>query len=343
MNIFIPGINGFIGSWLARRILSRTDWHIVGLDLHSYNLENHPESILNHPRLQFHEGNVLKDDALIEKCIQNADVVIPLAAIANPSLYIKDPLRVFELDFESNLKIVKWCATYKKRIIFPSTSEVYGMCPDASFDEETSHLVVGPVQKERWIYSCSKQMLDRVIYAYGKHKGLSFTLFRPFNWMGPKLDTIHAKNDGDSRAFTQFLSNGFYGRPIKLVGGGLQKRAFIYIDDAIDALMLILENKNGVATNQIFNIGNPANNFSVKDVAEIVINTLKRHPHPKNHVEKTTIEIESPESYFGEGYQDTDLRVPSIQKAKKELGWEPHVSLEEAVEKTVSYYLRYEF
>ena len=105
-------------------------------------------------------------------------------------LYVQDPLRVFELDFEANLDIIRHVREYKKRIIFPSTSEVYGMCPDSEFDEEKSHLVTGPINKERWIYSTSKQLLDRVIYAYGKHKDLSYSLFRPFNWYGPRLDNI---------------------------------------------------------------------------------------------------------------------------------------------------------
>jgi nucleoside-diphosphate-sugar epimerase len=109
-------------------------------------------------------------------------VVLPLAAIATPSTYVSDPLKVFKLDFEANLDIVKLAVAYKTRLIFPSTSEVYGMCTDELFDEELSHLVLGPISKQRWIYSCSKQLLDRVIYAYGIHEGLNYTIFRPFNF-----------------------------------------------------------------------------------------------------------------------------------------------------------------
>ena len=119
---------------------------------------------------------------------KKCDVVLPLVAIATPASYTREPLRVFELDFEANLDIVRKCVRYGKRVLFPSTSEVYGMSSDASFDEENSNLVLGPIHKQRWIYSCSKQLLDRVIYAYGQQQGLHFTLFRPFNWIGPKLD-----------------------------------------------------------------------------------------------------------------------------------------------------------
>ncbi len=128
-------------------------------------------------------------------------------AIATPATYVIDPLRVFELDFEANLDIVRKCVRYKKRVLFPSTSEVYGMSTDREFDEETSNFVLGPINKQRWIYACSKQLMDRVIHAYGMKQGLKYTLFRPFNWVGPKLDNILEPKEGSSRVLTQFIGN----------------------------------------------------------------------------------------------------------------------------------------
>ncbi len=145
---------------------------------------------------------------------QKCDVVLPLVAIATPIEYTRNPLRVFELDFEENLRIIRYCVKYRKRVVFPSTSEVYGMCTDASFDEDKSNLIVGPVNKPRWIYSVSKQLLDRVIWAYGEKEGLRFTLFRPFNWMGPRLDSLNAARIGSSRAITQLILNLVEGTPI---------------------------------------------------------------------------------------------------------------------------------
>ena len=136
------------------------------------------------------------------------------------------PLRVFELDFEANIDIVRHCVKYNKRLIFPSTSEIYGMSPDAVLDEESSNLVYGPINKQRWIYAASKQLLDRVIYAYGVRDNLDYTLFRPFNFIGPNLDNVEEPKEGSSRVFTQFLSNVLYRRPIKLVDGCSQKRSF---------------------------------------------------------------------------------------------------------------------
>ena len=204
-------------------------------------------------------------------------MVLPLVAIATPAVYVREPLAVFELDFEENLRIVKQAVRYGKRVVFPSTSEVYGMCPDAEFDEDSSPLVYGPISKQRWIYSCSKQLLDRVIWAYGT-KGLQFTLFRPFNWFGPHLDDIDSPKEGSSRVLTQFLHNILYGEPIKLVDGGTQRRSFTYISDGIDCLMKILENRGGAADGGIFNIGNPANDLSIRELAQRMIAAVAAHP-----------------------------------------------------------------
>jgi len=102
---------------------------------------------------------------------------------------------------------VRHCVKYGKRLLFPSTSEIYGMSPDAVLDEESSPLVYGPINKQRWIYAASKQLLDRVIYAYGVRDNLDYTLFRPFNFIGPNLDNPEEPKEGSSRVFTQFLSN----------------------------------------------------------------------------------------------------------------------------------------
>ncbi len=177
---------------------------------------------------------------------------------------MKNPLAVFELDFEENLRIIKMAGKYGKRVVFPSTSEVYGMCPDKEFDEDRSPLVYGPIAKPRWIYSASKQLLDRVIAAMGTAQGLKYTLFRPFNWYGPHLDNVDAPKEGSSRVLTQFLHNILYGVPIKLVDGGAQRRCFTYIEDGIDGLMTILENPKGKADSQIFNLGNPQADLSIE-------------------------------------------------------------------------------
>src|SRR5947208_14134859 len=159
MKVLILGVNGFIGNALTHRIVTTTDWHVYGMDLSSSKLDHS----LGHPQFHFIEGDITINREWIEYHVRKCDVVLPLVAIATPATYVQDPLRVFELDFEANLDIVRKCVRYRKRVAFPSTSEVYGMNADKEFDEETSTFVLGTINKTRWMSACSKQLLDCVI------------------------------------------------------------------------------------------------------------------------------------------------------------------------------------
>lgn len=334
-NILVLGVNGFIGSHLTAAILQKTDWHVYGMDLADDRLTEH----LTNDRLHFTAGDITTNHDWIAQQIERCDVVLPLVAIATPSTYVSDPIKVFELDFEANLKIIRLALHAHTRVIFPSTSEVYGMCADQGFDEEKSNLVVGPIHKERWIYSCSKQLLDRVIYAYGKHEGLQYTIFRPFNWIGPKQDNVLAAKNGSSRVVTQFISNILHGNNIQLVDGGKQQRCFTYIDDAIEALLKIIANKDGCADSKIFNIGNPNNNVSILELATTILELVKTYPAYQARAEKVKIVLADSADYYGSGYQDVLTRVPAIANAAKYLNWQPTTDWHTALHKILDYYL----
>jgi UDP-4-amino-4-deoxy-L-arabinose formyltransferase / UDP-glucuronic acid dehydrogenase (UDP-4-keto-hexauronic acid decarboxylating) len=152
------------------------------------------------------------------------------------------------------------------------------MCNDEEFNEEKSRLIRGPICKQRWIYSCSKQLLDRVIWAYGIKHGLKFSLFRPFNWIGPRLDSLSSARIGGSRAITQLILNLVEGTPIQLVDGGEQRRCFTDVSDGIECLYRIVENKKENCNGMIINIGNPANELSIKDLAHMLVSELESHP-----------------------------------------------------------------
>ncbi|KFF72659.1 UDP-4-amino-4-deoxy-L-arabinose formyltransferase [Pectobacterium brasiliense] len=334
--VLILGVNGFIGNHLTERLLRDDRYEIYGLDISSDAIAR----FLGDPRFHFVEGDISIHNEWIEYHIKKCDVILPLVAIATPIEYTRNPLRVFELDFEENLKIVRDCVRYNKRIVFPSTSEVYGMCDDKEFDEDTSRLIVGPINKQRWIYSVSKQLLDRVIWAYGAKNGLRFTLFRPFNWMGPRLDTLDAARIGSSRAITQLILNLVEGSPIKLVDGGAQKRCFTDIHDGIEALFRIIENRNGQCDGQIINIGNPHNEASIRELGEMLLTSFNAHPlRDRFPPFAGFIDVES-SSYYGKGYQDVEHRTPSIRNAKRLLAWEPTVKMDQTVAETLDYFLR---
>jgi nucleoside-diphosphate-sugar epimerase len=325
--ILILGVNGFIGHHLSRKLLADTDWDVFGLDLQ----DDRVAGFKDHPRFHFVEGDITINKEWVEYQVRKCDVVLPLVAIATPATYVKDPLRVFELDFEANLPIIRHCVKYKTRVIFPSTSEVYGMCRDAEFDPYKSELVLGPVPKSRWIYSCSKQLLDRVIWSHGERDGLAFTLFRPFNWIGSGLDSIDTPKEGSSRVLTQFLGQIVRGENIQLVDGGAQMRSFTYVDDAIDALTKIIENPNGIADGKIYNIGNPKNNYSIRQLAEMMVEVGKSRPEYREFAQKVKLIDVTAQRYYGEGYQDIQTRVPFIGNTCEELNWAPTTDMRQAL------------
>ncbi len=191
--------------------------------------------------------------------------------------------------------------------------------------------MLGPISKQRWIYSCSKQLMDRVIWAYGSEGRLDFTLFRPFNWIGAGLDNIHTPKEGSSRVITQFFGHIVRGEEIKLVDGGTQKRAFTYIDDGVDALMKIIDNRNGIATGKIYNVGNPRNNFSVRELATMMIDLALKYPEYREQAKQVKMVDISSGTYYGAGYQDVQNRVPKIENTRAELDWEPKVNMEQAL------------
>ena len=334
MKIFVTGVNGFIGTHFLENVLVKRDWEVTGFDISDYNLA----PFANNPKFRFIKGDIFKDGAIIEEEIKKCDVVLPLAGVAKPGYYIEKPVWTFELDFEQNLKVVRWCAEHGKRVIFPSTSEVYGMSSDSELKEDESPLITGPIKKMRWIYSCSKQMMDRVIFAYGQESGLKFSLFRPFNWIGPRIDTFRDAEERKARSITQFIYDVVKRHEITLVNGGSQRRSFTWIGDGIDGLVEIIADKNNNANGEIFNIGNPANNYSIKEMAEMIIEEAKKFPCFAEAANATVLKVMDANTYYGKSYDDMQNRIPSVEKMKTFFGWEPKATLRDAIRYTLDWH-----
>ena len=336
MNVLIIGANGFIGSHLSYAILDQTDWCVFAIDINSHYLNE----LRDHPRFTFIEGDISINQEWIENHIKECDVVLPLVAIAQPKIYVERPIDVFTLDFEENLKIIRWVHKYNRRLIFPSSSEVYGMSEDQKFSEDNSNFVYGPIHKTRWIYASSKQLLDRLIYAYGRDEGLNYTVFRPFNWIGPRLDSLEIARVGNSRVLTQFICNLIDGEDLLLVGGGVQKRTFTDISDGIEALMNILQNESN-SRSKIFNIGNPDNVISIKELAHLTRNSFSKIAGVPIHNLPQIRSVKEEDYYgMGKGFQDIDLRVPSIKIAMKTLNWKPSIDLKQGIDSAIESFLK---
>lgn len=332
MKVLVLGAGGFIGSNLVDHLLREGIHDVVGVDMSSNKLAG-----ISGPRFQFIELDVTKSGDAIGALVAGSDVVVDLVAYANPSLYISAPLDVIRLNFVVNLETIEHCVRHGKRLIQYSTSEVYGKPSGPTYREDESDLVVGPISKQRWVYSASKQLLERVIHAYGLSGDLEYTVVRPFNFIGPRFDyLVPAGTMGGPRAFSHFMSALLTGGPIHLVDGGEQRRSFTYIDDANEAFSVLLDNPKAI--NEAFNIGNPANDISIRESVALMMRLYEEFTGitPQNEI----VDI-SGEAFYGAGYEDSNRVVPDISKLEA-LGWRPRYNLEQTFGATMASYLEHD-
>jgi UDP-apiose/xylose synthase len=340
----ILGCGGFIGSHLIDRILSSKAYRVIGMDLSSTKISRH----LSDNNFTFVKSDIYHTKKLKEY-IEESDTIISLAALCNPSLYNTTPLRVIENNFTQPLRVAGLCATLKKRLIHFSTCEVYGRTLSSYggkngglrselFNEDDSPFVLGPVRAQRWTYACAKQLHERVIYANGLENGLAYTIVRPFNFIGPRMDFIPGVDgEGLPRVIACFMEALLFDKPLKLVDGGKNKRCFTYIDDAINAIMAIIREPEKTR-GEIFNVGNPGNECSIRELA-FRMKDIYCAITGKNVKDCGKIINVSSERFYGKGYEDSNRRVPDISKAKKLLKWSPTVGLDEALTKTILAYI----
>ncbi len=348
MRILSLGCGGFIGSHLTERLL-KEGHAVVGVDTHTDKIEE----FIDHENFTFLDVDICQPGFDLDSLVKDTDLTIDLIAYANPGIYVRNPLEVFRLNFTENLKIAEACVRQGKRLIQFSSCEVYGktiaaVAPDkvkdpedpelATFSEDTTAMIMGPVTKHRWIYACAKQLLERVLHAYGLEGKLTYSIIRPFNFIGPKIDYLPSETDGVPRVFSYFMEALIQGTQMKLVNGGLQRRCYTYIDDAIDCIYLIVENENNACDNQIFNVGSPYNEVTIRQLAETMRDIYAEEFGGPEAKLPEIVEVTA-EEFYGEGYEDSDRRIPDTTKIQTLLGWEPKYGLHELLRRTMAYYV----
>ncbi|KAK6926602.1 NAD-dependent epimerase/dehydratase [Dillenia turbinata] len=352
MKICLIGGGGFIGSHLCEKLMAETSHKVVVIDVFSDKIDHLlQKSCPSVDRIEFHKINI-KNDSRFETLIKSADITVNLAAICTPADYNTRPLDTIYSNFLDAIPVVKYCTESGKRLIHFSTCEIYGktigsflpndhpLRKDPKFyllKEDVSPCIFGPVEKQRWSYACAKQMIERLIFAEGAEHGLKFTIVRPFNWIGPRMDFIpgvDGPNDGVPRVLACFSNNLLRGEPLKLVDGGQSQRTFCYIKDAIEAVLLMIENPSR-ANGQIFNVGNPNNEVTVKELAELMIKVYAK-VSGDDASNLTTMEVSS-KDFYGVGYDDSDKRIPDMTIITQQLGWNPKTSLEDLLDTTLEY------
>ena len=176
------------------------------------------------------------------------------------------------------------------------------------------------------------------ISLFGLENDLKYTIIRPFNFIGPKIDYLLDETDGTPRVFSYFMDALINGTKMKLVDGGDHRRCYTYIDDAIECLYRIVENLEGCCDQQIFNIGSPQNEVSIRQLAELM-RKIYSEKFKDPFVPLPEIVSVSSIEFYGQGYEDSDRRIPNISKARRLLGWDPKYDLIQTLESTMSYYV----
>jgi UDP-apiose/xylose synthase len=344
--IALLGCGGFIGSHFLDVFLADPDVRIEGWDWVQTKIEPH----LSNPRFRFHSGDIYAQSDL-EALVSECDVVVSLAAICNPSQYNTKALDVIESNFIQARKIADLCAKLGKWLIQFSTSEVYGQTlahwagtgasrPELyEMGEEEAPLLLGPVSSQRWSYACAKQLLERWVYALHKERGLAFTLIRPFNFLGPRMDFLPGREgEGLPRVLACFTAALLDRKPLPLVDGGTARRTFLAVEEAVGALRLMIAQPDR-AQNRTFNLGNPANETTIRGLAELMRKTAADITGDASYLSLPLIDV-SAEEFYGEGYADSDRRMPRIERAVELLGWKPERGLPEILRHTLEYAFR---
>jgi UDP-apiose/xylose synthase len=322
--ITVLGAGGFIGSHLVPALVARFECEIDAVDIDFGKLE------FEHPRLRLHEARI-EEPGLVQELVAHSQLVISLTALCNPALYSTVPLAVIDGNYTHLVPVVNACAEQRVRLIHFSTSEVYGRRaldgdghPTRTMREADTGLFLGPVERERWTYACAKQLLERVIWANGRHRALSFTIVRLFNVIGPRMDFLPGiDGDGVPRVLAMFMSALLRGEPLKLVDGGHQRRSFMAVQDLIEAVCRIVERPDA-CRNQILNLGNPENDVSIAALAHLLSELFVSRVAGARPTGTCNV---AAAALYGEGYDDSTARIPDIDKAKQLLDWRPRQSL----------------
>ena len=343
------GCGGFIGSHLLDQLLARSDIRVIGWDGSTEKIQHH----LGNPRL--HMRHTPLDRTTLpqfDSDVAEADWVINLAAICNPSQYNTEPLRTIHSNFIESYPIVETVNARQKPLIHFSTSEVYGRTiasyvPESGYDKpelyvmdaDRTPMVLGSIAAQRWTYACAKQLLERLIYAYHKEHGLRFAIIRPFNFFGPRMDYLPGiEGTGTPRVLACFIAALLRGEPLQLVDGGTALRTITSIHDAVDAVLGILERPE-LALNHFYNIGCPENELSIRELAEAARNVYAEITGDASYRDHPIKDVTS-EEFYGEGYEDCDRRALSIEQEMRLLNWRPKRGVHAILTETLLYYHR---
>ena len=308
MRYLLTGGAGFIGSHLAEELIARGD-QVVVLDNLSTGSANNLSSVKE--KTEFQEGNIL-DKAVIEKLVSESDFVVHLAAALGVFNIVNKPLESLKTNLQGSEVVLEACDKYKKPVLIASTSEIYGKNDKVPLNEEDDRIIGHPL-KSRWSYSEAKAVDESLAYFYYLESKLPIRIVRFFNTVGPRQVGHYGM------VVPRFVSAALKNEPLSVYGSGDQIRCFCHVDDAVRALLLVMDSEK--ALGQVFNVGNNKQ-ISIMELAKKVIEITGS---------KSSIEKIAYENAYPEGFEDMQMRVPDISKIKQVLGWSPEINLDQII------------
>ncbi|ASY09836.1 UDP-glucose 4-epimerase [Candidatus Nanopelagicus limnes] len=308
MKYLITGGAGFIGSHLVEKLIARGDQVVVFDNLSTgsaRNLSAIKEGI------KFEQGNIL-DKAAIDKLVSESDYVVHLAAVLGVFNIVNKPLESLKTNLQGSEVVLEACDKYRKPVLIASTSEIYGKNDKVPLSEEDDRIIGHPL-KSRWSYSEAKAVDESLAYFYYLENKLPIRIVRFFNTVGPRQIGHYGM------VVPRFVSSALKNEPLSVYGSGEQIRCFCHVDDAVRALLLVMDSDKTVG--QVFNIGNNQQ-ITIMELAQKVIELTGS---------SSTIAKIAYEKAYPEGFEDMQRRVPDISKIKKVLGWSPEINLDQII------------
>jgi UDP-glucose 4-epimerase len=318
MNVLITGGAGFIGSHLAERLLTRGDEVRAVDDLSTGSAEN-----IQHLKTErgFHCFiDTITNHRLMEELVEEADIIYHLAAAVGVRLIVESPTRAMETNIRGTEVVLELAAKKKKRLLITSTSEVYGKRNHVPF-READDLVLGPPDKGRWSYACSKLIDEFLAIAYWKEKGVPTVIARLFNVVGPRQTGRYGM------VIPSLVKQALRGSEMTVYGDGSQSRCFTHVNDAVGALIALAECPD--ANGEVFNVGS-TEEVSILDLAHKIKGMV---------ASESRIVLIPYEKAYKDGFEDMMRRVPDLNKISETIGYRPSMDLDEILLSTIKYHV----
>lgn len=317
MKVLVTGGAGFIGSHLAETLFAQGHDVTILDNLSTGKLENIAPL---EGRRNFHlvVGDIL-NQVLVDKLVERVDWVFHLAAAVGVELIVKDPLRSLMTNIKGSEIVLDNVYRYHKKVLITSTSEIYGKNVNGPLKEDDDRILGSPL-KSRWSYSTSKAVDEILAYVYWKEKRVPTIIVRLFNTVGPR-QTGHY-----GMVIPRFVEQALAGRDITVYGNGSQSRCFLYVKDAVNAMIALMEKSEAVG--QVFNLGSQEE-ITIHKLAEKVI----RQTHSSSQIKYVPYD-----QAYEEGFEDMQRRVPDISKAGKLIGFKPTAGLDEILQMVIDDY-----